>query len=233
MNSSYNPITAKKELAPSTGLGVVHLFCKVNKNFDIQTVDTAIKEARENDVQIVTVALLGHKADIGFMAIAKNFWHLKSFQNALKASELELSCSYVSLTETSEYAPGLPDQIKNARLYPVLPPEGMRAFCFYPMSKRRKVGQNWYTLSFEKRKELMLAHGATGRKYAGKVVQLVTGSFGLDDYEWGVTLFAQCPDDLKAIIYEMRFDEASAEYAHFGPFYMGIVAEINELSDIR
>ena len=79
----------------------------------------------------------------------------------------------------------------------------------------------------------MLAHGATGRKYAGKVVQLVTGSFGLDDYEWGVTLFAQCPDDLKAIIYEMRFDEASAEYAHFGPFYMGIVAEINELSDIR
>ncbi len=105
----------------------------------------------------------------------------------------------------------------------------MTAFCFYPMSKRRQAEQNWYTLDFERRRGLMAAHGRVGRRYRGRVLQLVTGSTGLDDYEWGVTLFAVGPDDLKACVYEMRFDEASARYAEFGPFYAGAVAGVGEV----
>jgi chlorite dismutase len=105
----------------------------------------------------------------------------------------------------------------------------MPAFCFYPMSKRRNSDRNWYALDFEERKRLMLAHGALGRTFRGRVLQLITGSTGLDDWEWGVTLFAPHPDDLKACVYEMRFDEASAHYAEFGPFYSGMVADIDDL----
>ena len=111
-----------------------------------------------------------------------------------------------------------------ARLHPELPPEGKPAFCFYPMSKRRNDGANWFTLDYDDRKRLMHEHGASGRKFAGRVVQVITGSTGLDDYEWGVTLFCQHPDDVKEVVYTMRFDEASAVYAEFGPFYVGMVA---------
>ena len=107
-------------------------------------------------------------------------------------------------------------------LDPKLPPEGKNAFCFYPMSKRRVAGDNWYSLPFDERKELMLGHGATGRTFAGRVLQVVTGSTGIDDYEWGVSLFAVKPDDLKDVVYTMRFDEASARTAEFGPFYTGL-----------
>ena len=135
----------------------------------------------------------------------------------------------MSITEVSEYAAGVPDEMKNMRLYPDLPPEGKSAWCFYPMSKRRGEADNWFTLEFDRRKELMYEHGASGRKFAGRVVQLITGSTGLDDYEWGVTLFCVHVDDLKDVVYTMRFDEASAVYAEFGPFYTGTVGSLHEV----
>ena len=101
--------------------------------------------------------------------------------------------------------------------------------CFYPMSKRRLPEQNWYALPYEDRKALMMEHGASGRRFAGRILQLITGSTGVDDYEWGVTLFAETPDDLKEVVYTMRFDRASAEYAEFGPFYSGVVTPIDRL----
>jgi chlorite dismutase len=112
-----------------------------------------------------------------------------------------------------------------ARLRPQLPPEGLTAYCFYPMSKRRMLDDNWFRLPFEERTSLMIEHGATGRGFRGRVLQLVTGSTGLDDYEWGVTLFGQTLEDVKECVYLMRFDEASARFAEFGPFYVGAVGE--------
>lgn len=106
------------------------------------------------------------------------------------------------------------------RLYPELPP-AMPYVCFYPMNKRRDAGQNWYTLSLEERSRLMLGHGMVGRRYAGKVVQVISGAIGFDAWEWGVTLFAADPLEFKKLVSEMRFDEASAKYAEFGDFYVG------------
>ncbi len=186
----------------------------------------AVKATRVAGDQVVTVALLGHKADIGVMALGPDLWRLRALQTALRLAGLEPACSYVSLTEVSEYAEGVPEEMKQARLYPRLPPEEKPAFCFYPMSRRRGPGDNWYSLSFDERKELMLGHGAMGRLFRGRVLQLVTGSTGLDDFEWGVTLFGEHPDDLKECVYRMRFDEASARFAEFGPFWTGMVGEI-------
>ena len=137
--------------------------------------------------------------------------------------------SYVSLTEVSEYAAGIPDEMRQARLFPQLPPEGKAAFCFYPMGKRRGEAHNWYRLGYDARKELMSGHGKVGRTFHGRVLQVITGSTGLDDYEWGVTLFGVHPDDLKDCVYEMRFDEASALYAEFGPFYTGMIGTLDEV----
>ena len=106
------------------------------------------------------------------------------------------------------------------RLFPQQPAE-MPYVCFYPMSKRRTPGQNWYALALEERSRLMMAHGATGRGYAGRVSQVISGAIGLDAWEWGVTLFAGDPLSFKKIVTDMRFDEVSAEYAEFGEFYVG------------
>ena len=108
------------------------------------------------------------------------------------------------------------------RLFPPLPPE-MPYVCFYPMSKRRVPGQNWYALPLEERSRLMMAHGMTGRGYAGRVMQVITGAIGFDAWEWGVTLFAAEPLSFKKIVTDMRFDEVSAEYADFGEFFVGKV----------
>jgi chlorite dismutase len=97
------------------------------------------------------------------------------------------------------------------------------------MSKRRDGADNWYWEDFEERRRLMIDHGKSGRRFAGRVLQVVTGSTGLDDYEWGVTLFGVHPDDLKDTVYTMRFDEASARFGEFGPFYAGIVGSIEEV----
>jgi peroxiredoxin len=106
------------------------------------------------------------------------------------------------------------------RLYPGIP-DGMPYVCFYPMSKRRDHGQNWYSLSLDDRSQLMRAHGRTGRRYAGRVLQVITGAVGFDAWEWGVTLFAKDPMDFKKLITEMRFDEVTAKYGEFGDFYVG------------
>jgi peroxiredoxin len=208
----------------SEGLGVVHLFLKVSPLADREAVLAALKRARGEGDQVLTVAMLGHKADLAVMALGSDFWRLRRLQTDLALAGLDLVDSYVSITEVSEYAAGVPEEAKQARLYPVLPPEGKSAWCFYPMSKRREANDNWFTLPFEERKELMYEHGTSGRKFAGRLVQLITASTGVDDYEWGVTLFAQRPDDLKDVVYTMRFDQASAVYAEFGAFYTGIVA---------
>ena len=216
-------------VSPSVGWGVLHLFCKPTDRLDREAVIAAVKATRDADHQVVTASILGHKCDMVFMALGPDFRVLRALQSALQAAGLEVADSYVSLTEVSEYAAGMPAEMLQPRLHPQLPPAGKAAFCFYPMSKQRGDVSNWFTLPFEARKELMHEHGTSGRKFAGRVVQVITGSTGLDDYEWGVTLFAVNPDDLKEVVYTMRFDRASALYAEFGPFYAGMVTELAEL----
>ena len=217
-------------VSPSIGWGVLHLFFRaVGRTIDSEAVVAAVKSAQADDHQVVSFAVLGHKADVGFMALGPDLWRLRRLQTELGSAGLELVDSYVSLTEVSEYTAGMPPEMLEPRLHPVLPPEGKRALCFYPMSKRRSAAGNWYMLPFEQRRELMNAHGKTGRKYAGKVSQLVTGSTGLDDWEWSVTLFAEDPAALKQCVYEMRFDSGSAIYAEFGAFITGLVAPVEEL----
>lgn len=216
---------------PAQGLGVLHLFWKLTPLADREAVTAVAKRARGEGDQVVLVSMLGHKADLGVMALGPDLWRLRRIQTELTAAGLELVDSYVSMTELSEYAKGLPEEMAKARLYPQLPPEGKPSWCFYPMSKKREADQNWFTLPFEDRKELMYEHGASGRTFAGRVLQLVTGSAGVDDFEWGVTLFAQRPDDLKEVVYTMRFDRASAVYAEFGPFYTGLLADDDEVLD--
>lgn len=158
--------------------------------------------------------------------------------------------SFVSITEISEYVPsveqygqklvveGDPEgspahaaklkayadrlpMMNRQRLTPDFPP--YPATCFYPMNKKRKVGENWFLLSFEERNKMMAEHAKSGMTFAGRVQQLITVSLGLDDWEWGVTLWAKNPQYLASIVYRMRFDEASARYAEFGPFYTSYV----------
>jgi chlorite dismutase len=216
-------------LTPTVGWNVLHLFTAVTPLADGAAVAAAVKDLEAEDHQVVPVAILGHKADVGFVALGPDLWRLRRFQTAIGAAGLEVVDSYVSLTEVSEYAEGMPEERKNARLYPRLPPEGKTAFCFYPMSKRRGDVHNWYELPYEDRERLMYGHGGTGRTFAGRVLQLVTGSTGLDDYEWGVTLFAVHPDDLKACVYTMRYDQASSRYAEFGRFVTGMVGGLDEV----
>ena len=113
------------------------------------------------------------------------------------------------------------------RLYPNMP--DWQVMCFYNMNKRRNVGQNWYAHSFDERRQLMAGHARVGRTWAGKIRQLITGSTGLDAAEWGVTLFAHDTHHIKGIVYEMRFDEVSAQYAEFGDFYIGLQLPTDEL----
>jgi len=171
-------------------------------------------------------------------------------EGAFPPGTLQRTYHYLSVTELSEYAsteedfkrmiqhqdkldPASPEfaarlaemnkkaeEYGNYRLYPEMP--DWELMCFYPMNKRRAVGSNWYSLDFEARKKLMGGHARVGRRYAGRVSQLITGSTGLDDWEWGVTLMAHQLDAIKQIVYEMRFDEVSAEYAEFGPFYINL-----------
>jgi chlorite dismutase len=231
-------------LSPGTGWGALHLFCRASPGADAEAVIAAVKAAQSKtaqskaaqskaaegeDHQVIAFSVLGHKADIGLLALGPDLWRLRSLQTGVQMAGMEVVSSYVSLTEVSEYAKGMPAEMLNPRLHPQLPPEGMRAICFYPMSKRRNPGQNWYELAYEERERLMYGHGKSGRAFRGRVLQLVTGSTGLDDYEWGVTLFGVGPDDLKDVVYTLRFDEASARYAEFGPFFTGMVAGVDEV----
>jgi peroxiredoxin len=221
-------VTTDSPLVPAVGQAVLHLFCRIpsGAGFDADGLRGAVASAREDGYQVVPAALLGHKADLGLMVLGPDLWRLRSFQTQVQQAGALPVASYVSLTEVSEYAAGVPEELRQARLFPQLPPEGKAAFCFYPMSKRREATHNWYNLDFERRKELMMGHGKVGRTFHGRILQVITGSAGLDDFEWGVTLFGVHPDDLKECVYEMRFDEASALYAEFGPFYTGMVGDL-------
>jgi chlorite dismutase len=121
-------------------------------------------------------------------------------------------------------------EVLQERLYPEIP--AGRYQCFYPMNKRRGVTHNWYTLSMDERRSLMRGHGMTGRRYAGRVKQIISGSVGLDDWEWGVSLFSDDPLVFKKLVYEMRFDAASSLYGEFGEFFVGIRFEPEELGHV-
>ena len=197
------------------------------------------------------VQMLGHKADLMFICFRRSFDELAQAQLALSRTELheslEPTSSYVSVVELGMYEmtakiheqlgakhkPGS-DEFEKAfdvemdtqrqrvmnRLFLELP--RARYVCFYPMNKRRGEALNWYAESFERRAALMREHGMIGRQYAGRVTQVISGSIGYDDWEWGVDLFSADPLVFKKLIYEMRFDEASAKFAEFGPFYTGL-----------
>ena len=224
-------MTTTTPVAPSRGLNVVRLFCHPDGPVDAGAVRKAVDEAAEKGLQVVTAAIIGAKADTCFMVLGEDLWDLRRFQSKIQAAGFKVAESYVSVTEVSEYASGMPEKMLNDRLFPVLPPEGMPAFCFYPMSKRRGDQHNWYSLPYEERESLMRQHGQSGRNFRGRVVQVVTGSTGLDDWEWGVTLFAVHVDDLKDCVYTMRYDEASTLYGEFGAFYTGIVGTVDEVLD--
>ena len=211
------------------GLVVVHLFCARTDATDAAAALSAVEASVGAGVQVVTVAVLGHKAELCFMGLHSDAWALRDLQTGLVGAGLDVVDSYVSITELSEYALGLPAEMAKMRLNPTLPPPGKPAWCFYPMTKRRNPGQNWYELPYDERKELMYEHGASGRKFAGRIVQLVTASTGLDDWEWGVTLFGEDLGALKETVYTMRYDRASALYAEFGPFMTGLVGPADEI----
>ncbi|MDR7001385.1 hydrogen peroxide-dependent heme synthase [Neobacillus niacini] len=171
--------------------------------------------------------ILGHKADIMFMFLRPTLDELTQIElafNKTKFAEYTFqTTSYVSVVELSNYLPKGEDPFAKPeireRLYPKVP--NVKYICFYPMNKLRSESDNWYMLSTEERKKMMRSHSLIGRQYAGKVKQIILGSVGLDDYEWGVALFGEDPIQFKKLIYEMRFDEVSARFGEFGSFYVG------------
>ena len=216
----------------------------------------AVASLRADGHHALVFAVLGHKADLGVMAYGPDLARLHAFQQELLTAPVIPDYSYVSLTENSEYSAteddervrlredeGIADDAeiearlvvwreriehyRENRVHPVLPER--KVIGFYPMSKRRSGDDNWYRLPFEQRKELMAGHARIGRTYAGRVLQLITGSVGLDDWEWGVTLLTDDPVVLKEIVNEMRFDDVSARYGEFGPFFTGLVLEPAEV----
>lgn len=212
-----------------TGLCVLHLFCSPGEEVDSDAVIAAVRSTESPDCQIITAAILGHKCDTAFMVLARDVKIARKFQSDLQRAGLLVVDSYVSITEISEYAAGLPEHMLKARLNPELPPEGKPAFCFYPMSKRREAHANWYTTPFEERQAMMMEHGNSGRPFAGRLVQLITASTGLDDFEWAVTLFANNLEVVKDVVYTMRYDKGSALFAEFGMFYIGYLEPIEQL----
>jgi len=207
------------------------------------------------------VQMLGHKSDLMFICFRRGFEALAEAQLALSRTELhdhlDATTSYVSIVELGMYEmtakiheqlgakhkPGSEEfdrafdaemesqrQRVMGRLFLEIPK--WRYVCFYPMNKKRGETQNWYSETFERRASMMREHGMIGRHYSGKVTQVISGSIGYDDWEWGVDLFAQDPLVFKKLIYEMRFDEASAKFAEFGPFYTGLQFDPAQLSSL-
>ena len=212
--------------------------------------------------QSAVFSLLGHKGDLLFLHFRRSFEELNQAQvsvSRLALSEyLEPLHSYLSVVELGLYestsktydalaAKGVQphseewrkeiaatlDRQRQAmapRLWPEIP--GAKYICFYPMDRKRGESKNWYQESLAERSRMMSEHGAIGRRYAGEVRQIITGSIGFDDWEWGVDLFAEDPLVFKKLIYEMRFDEVSAVYALFGTFYVGIRVAAEGLAGI-
>jgi len=205
---------------------------------------------------------LGHKADLILVHFRREFDQLAATQlkiaNLGIHEFLEPASSYLSVVELGlyeatvtlhaglaekgivPYSPqwhqAVEDELQKQRhkmaerLFPAIP--ARRYVCFYPMSKKRDEQKNWYRLPMAERRRLMHDHGLIGRRYAGQVTQIISASTGLDDWEWGVDLFADDPMVFKRLIYEMRFDEASADYALFGPFFVGIRIAPTSLGDL-
>lgn len=212
----------------------------------------AVAPGGPEDGHSTLVHLLGHKADLMAIHFRRSFEDLSRtqlrWQQTRLQDYLEMTTSYVSIVElgmyemtskihqqlagrslkpgTDEFEKAFDDELaqqKNrmmGRLFPEIPRR--RYVCFYPMDKRRGEHKNWYSTEFDRRSEMMLEHGIVGRNYSGRVTQIISGSIGFDDWEWGVDLFADEALVFKKLIYEMRFDEASAVYAEFGPFYIGL-----------
>ncbi len=198
------------------------------------------------------VQLLGHKGDVMLVHFRRTFEELSAAELGVAqtplAEFLEQTASYVSIVElgmyemtakiheqlqgkgltygSDEYEAAFDAEMRtqesrvSGRLFPEIPRR--RHVCFYPMNKRRGEQKNWYSEPFDSRAAMMREHGMIGRHYSGKVIQIISGSIGFDDWEWGVDLFADDPLVFKKLIYEMRFDKASAEFAEFGPFYVGL-----------
>jgi chlorite dismutase len=181
--------------------------------------------------------IVGQKADFMMMNLRESLEELAELETAFNRSAFAKytipAYSYVSVVELSNYVskPGS-DPMENPeiamRLKPILP--RTKHVCFYPMNKRRQGNDNWYMLGMDERREMMRSHGMIGRKYAGKVKQIITGSVGLDDWEWGVTLFADDALQFKKLVYEMRFDEVSARFGEFGSFFVGNLLDADSLT---
>jgi chlorite dismutase len=246
-------VEAADGVRPSEGRGVIHLLLSARRG---ETGASTVWEAVEAfdaapDQQVIAFSVLGSDADVGLMALGPDLDALDLLVKAVLTGPVDPVDSFVSLTERSEYtsteqderdrltSSGEPvteealaawrermEKYADARLHPDLPDRRMIAF--YPMSKTRLPDANWYELDFEERKRLMQGHARIGRGYAGRVLQLITGSTGLDDWEWGVTLLADDPAAIKEIVYEMRFDPVSARYGEFGPFWVGLVMDVRE-----
>ncbi|MBC1398374.1 hydrogen peroxide-dependent heme synthase [Listeria fleischmannii] len=183
--------------------------------------------------------ILGQKADFVFLVLRETLEELNAVENEFNklaiADYLVPTYSYISVVELSNYLAshmaGGEDPYQNkhvrARLYPKLPEK--KHICFYPMNKKRDGEDNWYMLPMDERQRMIRDHGQIGRSYAGKVSQIIGGSIGLDDYEWGVTLFADDALEFKRIVTEMRFDETSARYGEFGAFFIGNILPHEEI----
>jgi len=234
------------------GWGVVHLMLEARRGESGAAVREAIDAFVAGDTnQAVAFSVMGGRADFGVMLLGPDLDALDRATKSIRSGPVNCIASFFSITELSEYTSSEEDErarleaesiddipaaldvwrermtkYRHDRLYPTLPDR--KIIAFYPMSKTREVGANWYALDFADRKRLMLGHGRVGRKYAGRVLQLITGATGLDDWEWGVTLLADDPTVIKDIVYEMRFDEVSAVYGAFGPFWTGLVVDVDE-----
>lgn len=217
-------------------------------------------EAPTEDGWTGVYQLVGGRADVMFVHFRATLDDLASVDMRLRRSRtgsaLRREYDYTSVTEAGLYhataeaasqakplskeyqqlldeaaAAELASAHVQSRLYPRVP-EGFRYVSFYPMTKRRVHPDNWYSLPVAERNRLMREHGLTGRRYAGRVFQVITGSTGLDDWEWGVTLFARDPLEFKRIVTEMRYDEASARYGEFGEFFTGVKLGAGEFSTL-
>ena len=193
-----------------------------------------VEDSDEGDSALYSI--LGHKADILIVHLRPTSAHIGALERQFEQTEFarftERTTSFVSVTEASGYSEKARDYFEGeldensglanymrTRLEPTIP--DATHVCFYPMDKRREPGQNWYDLDFDERAEHMEAHGDIGRDYGGRVVQMITGAIALDDWEWGVTLWGDDLVDMKDLLYEMRFDPSTSQFAEFGPFYIG------------
>lgn len=184
-------------------------------------------------------AIVGQKADFLMVHLRETLEELNELEtafNKLAFADCTLPAhSYVSVVELSNYTGKADEEARAmpeiaARLYPALPKT--RHICFYPMNKKRDGADNWYMLDMADRRRMMRSHGEIGRRYAGRVRQMITGSVGLDDWEWGVTLFSDDALQFKKLVYEMRFDEVSARYGEFGEFFVGNLLTPDKLAEM-